>query len=149
MKAGQRALLMKKIMMGMQMGKTNVLRKLIKSMLSTEAFKEKHGIKEIYFGNADDQKMYPHIVFSFDQINNDDLHRDDISLVIDIYDKSTEAVLVEDIADDIEVMFDAENLPQDEILPTFYLDARRPVVEEDKEIQHRQIEVIVQNYEKE
>lgn len=140
---------MKKIMMGMQMGKTNVLRKLIKSMLSAETFKKKHGIKEIYFGNADDQKMYPHIVFFFDQINNDDLHRDDISLVIDIYDKSTEAVLVEDIADDIELMFDAENLPQDEILPTFYLDVRRPVVEEDKEIQHRQIEVIVQNYEKE
>ena len=129
------------------MSRTNNLRKLVKSMLSAAKFKADHGIKEIYYELADDDKMYPHIVFSFDNINTGDLYRHDLSLMIDIYDKSDSAFLVEEIADDVEDMFNAANLPQDSILPTFYLEARRQVIDEDKKIRHRQIEVIVQNYE--
>lgn len=129
------------------MSRTNKLRKLVKSILGESKFKAKHGIKEIYYELASDNKMYPHIVFSFDGINTGDLYRHDLSLIIDIYDKSDSAYLVEQIADDVEDMFNAENLPQDTILPTFYLEARRPVIDEDKKIKHRQIEVIVQNYE--
>lgn len=129
------------------MGRTNELRKLVRTILGESSFIDRHGIKEIYHEIASDDKMYPHIVFSFDDINTGDLYRHDLSLIIDIYDKSDSAYLVESIADDIEDMFNAENLPQDTILPTFYLEARRPVADEDKKIRHRQIEVIVQNYE--
>lgn len=125
--------------------RTNSLRKLVKEMLSK--VNAEHGNKEVFYELANDDKMYPHIVFSFDNINTGDLYRHDLSLIIDIYDKSDSAYLVESIADDVEDMFNAINLPQDTILPTFYLEARRPVPEEDKSIRHRQIEVIVQNYE--
>lgn len=125
--------------------RTNELRKLVRLLLGR--FKDEHGIKEIYYELARDDKMYPHIVFSFDNINTGDLYRHDLSLVIDIYDKSDSAYLVEQIADDVEDMFNALNLPQDTILPTFFLEARRSVLDEDKKIRHRQIDVIVQNYE--
>ena len=129
------------------MGRTNELRKLVMSLLGDANFKEEYGIKEIYHEIASDDKMYPHIVYSFDRINTGDLYRHDLSLTIDIYDKANSAYLIEQIADDVEDMFNAENLPQDKILPTFYLESRIPIIDEDKKIKHRQIEVIVQNYE--
>lgn len=116
-------------------------------MLGEWEFSAEHGIKEVYYEIASDDKMYPHIVFSFDTINTGDLYRHDLSLIIDIYDKADSAYLIEQIADDVEDMFNAENLPQDTVLPTFYLEARRQVPDEDKRIKHRQIEVTVQNYE--
>ena len=129
------------------MSRTNELRNLVKSMLGEWELNAEHGIKEVYYEIASDDKMYPHIVFSFDTINTGDLYRHDLSLIIDIYDKADSAYLIEQIADDVEDMFNAENLPQDTVLPTFYLEARRQVPDEDKRIKHRQIEVTVQNYE--
>lgn len=131
----------------MEMNRTNELRKLVKSMLSEKKFTEENKIKDVYYENADDEAMFPHIVFDFDTVNLGDLHRKDKSLVIDIYDKSDSAFLVEKIADEIEDMFNAKNLPQENILPTFFLEDRRTVLDEDKKIRHRQIEIIVQNYE--
>lgn len=131
------------------MSRTNDLRKLVKSILSEKSFIEKYGIKKVYFELADDSSIYPHIVFAFDYVNTGDLFRHDLSLIIDIYTKGYSAFTVEDICDDLEDMFNAENLPQDTILPTFFLENRRPVPEEDKSIKHRQIEILVQNYEEE
>lgn len=130
------------------MSRINNVRKLVQSILSNSAITAKHGIKCVSFEDADDDNLFPHIVFSFDTINLGDLSRKDLSLIIDIYDKSDSADLVEEIADDIEDMFNAKNLPQETILPTFYLENRRPVKDEDKKIRHRQIEIIVQNYER-
>lgn len=130
----------------MGMSKTNELRKLVNSMLSEKNFTEKNNIKDIFYENADDDAMFPHLVFVFDTVNLGDLHRKDKSLVIDIYDKSDSAFLVEKIADDIEDMFNAKNIPQENILPTFFLENRRTIPDEDKKIRHRQIEVLVQNY---
>lgn len=131
------------------MGRTNKLRKLVKSVLSDEHFIQTYGIKGVWFEVADEEKMYPHITFQFDQINTGDLYRHDLSLIIDLYDKGTSALVVEQMADDVEDMFNAKNLPQEAILPTFYLERRNVVMDEDKMIRHRQIEIIVQNYEEE
>lgn len=131
------------------MGRTNNLRKLVKSVLSNEHFIQTYGIKGVWFEVADEEKMYPHITFQFDQINTGDLCRHDLSLIIDLYDKGTSALVVEQMADDVEDMFNAKNLPQEAILPTFYLERRNVVMDEDKMIRHRQIEIIVQNYEEE
>lgn len=131
------------------MGRTNKLRKLVKSVLSDEYFIQTYGIKGVWFEAADKEKMYPHITFQFDQINTGDLYRHDLSLIIDLYDKGTSTLVVEQMADDVEDMFNAKNLPQEGILPTFYLERRNVVMDEDKMIRHRQIEIIVQNYEEE
>ena len=130
----------------MEMSKTNELKKLVNSMLGEEAFVKKNGIKKTYFEVADDEEIYPHLVFSFERINLGDLHRKDILLIVDIFDKSESSVLVENIADEVEDMFNAKNLPQEKILPTFFLENRRAVPDEDKKIRHRQIEILVQNY---
>lgn len=131
------------------MGRTNELRKLVKSILSNEDFIQAHGIKGVWFEVADEENMYPHITFQFDQINTGDLYRHDLSLIIDLYDKGTSAHTVESMADAVEDMFNAKNLPQESILPTFYIERRNSVMDEDKMIRHRQIEIVIQNYEEE
>ena len=131
------------------MSRTNNLKKLVKSILSEKNFIEEYGIKEVYFEQASDDAMFPHIVFAFDAVGTGDLNRHDLLLVVDVYAKGCSTELIEDTCDEIEDMFDAANLPQDTILPTFFLESRRRVLDNDKSIRHRQIEILVQNYEEE
>lgn len=130
------------------MSKTNEIRKLITSKLTNEEFVKRYGIKSVSYENADDDKMFPHIVFTLENINLGDLSRRDNILMIDVWDKSDSANLAEDIADEIEEMFWAQNMPQDLILPTFFLENRRTVKDEDKKIRHKQLEISIQNYER-
>ena len=123
------------------MSKTNDLRLLIQSKLKSVC-------EDVYYENAKDDAMYPHCVFSFGNILNDDLHRSDLTVEIDVWDKSMSAGVIEDLCDDIEAMFNASNLPQETILPTFFLMNRVAVPDEDKKIRHRLIKVLVQNYER-
>lgn len=122
------------------MGKTNELRKLVKSMLLTVT-------KEVCYRRASDDAMYPHIVFRFKPIDLGDLHRDDIMCEINLWHKGNTAE-IEDMADKVEMLFNAENLPQDTILPTFFKVDRADVDDEDKTIEHRLIRVQIQNYER-
>lgn len=126
----------------MPMNRTNELRKLIKSRLGTVC-------SRVYYDTADDSGMYPHIVFSYDNIDTGDLHRHDMMVNVDIWDKSKSAFTIETLADRVEDLFCAVNLPQDTILPTFFLAGRKSIPDEDKRIKHRLIKVVVQNYEKE
>ena len=125
------------------MSRTNDLRELVQNKLLT--------IEEInsnaYYENADENNMYPHIVFSFSQ-NLDLQIRSDITIDIDIWDKSTNATVIENVADKVEDLFNSTNNPQETILPTFYLIDRKKVPDEDKRIKHRLIRVLCQNYEK-
>lgn len=123
------------------MSKTNDLRTLVKQMISPVC-------ASTYYEVASKDALYPHIVFSFPDINIGDLHRDDISLYLDIWDKSHNADVVEELADKVERVFDNQNMPQDTILPTFYVTNRTPVPDEDKQIRHRLIIVEIQNYER-
>ena len=130
------------------MSKTNEIRKLVTSKLTNEEFVKRYGIKSVSYENADDDKVFPHIVFTLENINLGDLSRRDNILMIDVWDKSDSANLAEDIADEIEEMFWAQNMPQDLILPTFFLENRRTVKDEDKKIRHKQLEISIQNYER-
>ena len=121
--------------------KTNALRKVIQEKLNTVC-------QRVYYENADDGAMYPHCVFSFNNIDTGDSNRSDVMLEIDVWDKNAKAAVVEDLCDDIEELFNSENMPQDEILPTFYLVSRNSVRDEDKLIRHRLIRIQVQKYER-
>lgn len=123
------------------MSKTNDLRKLIQSRLKTVC-------ENVYYEHADDEKLYPHITYEFVTNVNDDLYRSDINLDVDIFDKSSSATLIEDLADDVEKLFNNKNLPQDTILPTFFLIDRKSVPDEDKKIRHRLVRILIQNYER-
>lgn len=123
------------------MSKTNELRKLIVESLKPICDK-------VFYENADDENMYPHVVYSFNPVDLGDLFRDDLILNIDVWDKAESASRVEDICDSIESIFNAENLPQEKILPTFFRISRTPVKDEDKTIRHRLLRFQIQNYER-
>lgn len=129
------------------MSKTNELRKAVIDRFTPE-WKSAHGVKGVSYEIIPDDVMYPHIVFSFDNVNQTDLSRDDVRMIIDVWDKSKAAANVENIADAVEVLFDAVNDPQTEVLPTYYIESRRTVLDEDKTIRHKQITITIQNYER-
>lgn len=124
------------------MSKTNELKKLVQSLLEQIT-------DEVSFEIAREKELYPHIVFSFASVNSPDLNRDDVYIDIDVWDKGTSTELIEDICDDIEKTFKNLNDPQDTILPTFYIEGRKSVTDQDKAIKHRLLNIVAQTYEKE
>ncbi len=121
------------------MSKTAELRQLITAQLNTAS-----GIT--YYRDAPDDAKYPYKTFELTAANLGDINRDDIDLCVDIWDHSTNCKAVEIIADEIENLFNAKNLPQPGILPTFFRDSRYQVTEDDKTIQHIQLHFLVHNY---
>lgn len=122
------------------MSKTADLRKLITAQLNTTA-------GATYYLTAPDNADYPYKTFELSRIALGDLARDDVDLCIDLWDKHTDTKRIDEIADRLEDLFNAANLPQETILPTFFRESRYPVIDEDKTIKHIQMHFTVQNYE--
>lgn len=118
--------------------RTNELRKLIREMLLPIC-------NDVFYRLADENTLYPHIVFEFHKLDLGDLYRQDYLLYIDVWDK--DVMHIEDMCDQIERIFNNNNKPQDTILPTFFIESREDIADEDKTIQHRLIKVECQNYE--
>ena len=87
-------------------------------------------------------------MFTLDSVAFTDA-RDDIYLDVDVWDKSLDSKVVEDIADQVEAMFDGVNLPAPPIYPTFFRDFRYAMSDPDKTLQHIQLRFLVQLYEEE
>ena len=121
------------------MARTNDLKKLIQEELKTIT-------SEVYFQQARDNALYPHIVFNFRDINLGDLSRQDYVLEVDVWDKGTLTTTVDALADDVEDLLHTENLPQENVLPTFYKIDRKSIIDSDKDIKHRLIRFQIQNY---
>ena len=121
--------------------RTNDLKKLVQTQLKTVT-------ENAYYEVANNDAVYPHLVFSFRRIDLNDLSRQDYVLQVDVWDRNSKTQRVDDLADEVENLLQAQNLPQQNILPTFYLIDRKTVEDEDKMIRHRQIQFQVQNYER-
>ncbi len=121
------------------MARTNDLKKLIQEELMTVT-------SEVYFQQARDNALYPHIVFNFREISLGDLSRQDYVLEVDVWDKGTLTTTVDALADDVEDLLHTENLPQENVLPTFYKIDRKSIIDSDKDIKHRLIRFQIQNY---
>jgi hypothetical protein len=119
--------------------RTNDLKILLKTKLNTLT-------SNVFFEQATDDALYPHIVFSFRTIELGDLSRKDYILEVDVWDKGTNSTNVDELADKVEDLLQAQNLPQTNILPTFYLIDRKSVLDPDKDIKHRLIRFQIQNY---
>jgi hypothetical protein len=100
----------------------------------------------VYYVLADDDAMYPHIVFNLSRSAKYDLARDDITLDVDIFTKDEKEA--QDLADAVEKMFNNLNDPQNNFLPTFFTERITNVIESDKSIRHKSVEITVQNYER-
>lgn len=120
------------------MSKTYSLRMIIQSNINP--------IVKLFHMDADKDKLFPHAVYHFENIDLGDINRDDLILVIDIWDKGTDTSRIEEIADRIEALFNAANLPNEDVLPTFYRISRKPIDDEDKTMIHRQLKFQIQNY---
>lgn len=125
--------------MANEVTRTNDLKKLIQTKLKTLA-------TNVYFEEAADNALYPHIVFTFRTIDLGDLARQDYILEVDIWDKGTSTTQVDELSDKVEDLLQAKNLPQTNILPTFYKIDRKSIKDEDKSIKHRLIKFQIQNY---
>lgn len=120
------------------MSKTNSLRKIIQSKIDS--------VVSCYYRTADPDALFPHAVYDFENIDLGDINRDDLILIVDLWDKGSDTSGLEEMADQIEEMFNAANLPNEEVLPTFYRISRKPVDDEDKTIMRRQLKFQIQNY---
>lgn len=129
------------------MSKTNDLRKTVMNLLGS-TWQTSNGVKGVSYEVIPTDAIFPHIVFSFDNVIQTDLSRDDVRMIIDVWDKNKSAFDVENIADEVEKVFDGINSPQTTVLPTFYIESRRTVLDEDKTIRHKQLNIIIQNYER-
>jgi len=121
--------------------RTNDLKILIQTKLKTIA-------TNVYFEQAADSAIFPHVVFDFRQVDLQDLSRQDYILEVDVWTKGTNTTTVDELADQIEDLLQAQNLPQTRILPTFYKIDRRSIIDPDKTLKHRQIRFQIQNYKK-
>ena len=121
------------------MSKTKDLRKVIQTYLLTVC-------DNVFYEVASDDQMFPHIVWNLTRVNLGDIHRDDFILDVDLWDRDTDAKDIDDTADAIEEMFNANNDPQETILPTFFRIDRKNVMDEDKRIKHRILSFQIQNY---
>ena len=119
--------------------RTNDLKKLVQEKLKTLT-------TNVYFETAADNALYPHVVFSFREINLGDLSRQDYTLEVDVWSKGTNTTSIDELADKVEDLLHTQNLPQTNILPTFYKVDRKSILDSDKSIKHRLIRFQIQNY---
>ena len=123
------------------MSKTAALRKLIKEQMQTTQ-------GESYYRIAPPTASFPYKTFTLTDTTFLEA-RDDFTLEIDIWDQAPDPKTAEEIADQIEQLLAAANLPRPPIYPTFYRDARYTLDDPDKTLQHIQLRFLVQLYKEE
>ena len=120
------------------MSKTADLRKLVKEQLQTIQ-------GNTYHREAPNDAAFPYKTFTLQSVTFTDA-RDDFDLCVDIWHRGDWKV-VEEIADQIEELFQNTNLPQETILPTFFRENRYNLEDPDKTLKHIQLRFVVQLYE--
>ena len=122
------------------MSKTLALRKLIQEKLQTVQGGS-------YHRNAPNDANFPYKTFTLSNVGFPDSARDDMNLDVDIWDRSNDWKTVEEVADQIEALFNNANLPRPPIYPTFFRENRNNLDDPDKSLQHIQLHFLVQLYE--
>ena len=124
------------------MSKTATLRKLIFEKLQTVP-------GESFHRSASKDTAFPYKTFSLTSVAFPDSLRDDLELEVDIWDQAKDWKAVEELADQIEELFNDANLPQPGIFPTFFRENRYNLDDPDKTLQHIQLRFLVQLYKEE
>lgn len=119
--------------------KTASLRTLVTGLIRTL-------IPRVYYRRASNRADYPYAVFDFSRVDIGDPDLDIFDLCVDLWDRAESSSAIDDIADELEALLNRRNDPQDTILPTFFREARYPVDDPDKDIQHLQLTFMVELY---
>lgn len=124
------------------MGKTSALRKLVRDKLKTVP-------GETYHKKASKNAAYPYKVFRLDNVAFPNPDRDDMELEIDLWNRGEDPKPLEDIADQIETLFNGAIYPAPPIYPAFFRENRYDLDDPDKNLQHIQLRFLVQLHETE
>ncbi len=116
----------------------NSLLKIVKNHLKT-----KHD--RVYHEEAPNNAKYPYIVFEITQGLKNSM-RDDLILMVDIWDRNKDTMPIEDLTDTIDKLFHEANLPSENVLPTFYRETRLKVDDPDKTLKRRQLRFAIHTY---
>lgn len=121
--------------------KTVELRKIVEMLL-------KEVNNNVYYVEATNKSPFPYIVFDFNTVDLNNYPREDVFLVVDVWDKSDDTMIIENLADDIEKKLNRLNYPTATVLPTFFLSTRYNLSDENKLLKRRQLRFEIQNYER-
>ena len=124
------------------MSKTTTLRKLI-----TEKMRTVPG--GTYHRTAPKDEPYPYKVFTLSSVAFPNSDRDDLELEVDLWARGQDPKALEDIADDIEALFNGKIYPAPPIYPAFFRENRYDLEDPDKTLQHIQLRFLVQLHETE
>lgn len=124
------------------MAKTKTLRKLINTKLQTVP-------GGAYHKRAPKDAAYPYKTFTLTSVAFPNTDRDDLELEVDLWDRAPDPKALEDIADQIETMFNGQIYPDPPIYPAFYRENRYDLDDPDKTLQHIQLRFLVQLHETE
>lgn len=124
------------------MSKTKALRKLVNEKLKTVQ-------GETYHRKASKTAAYPYKVFQIASVAFPNLDRDDMELEVDLWNRGEDPKILEDIADEIEALFNGAIFPAPPIYPAFFRENRYDLEDPDKELQHIQLRFLVQLHETE
>ena len=116
----------------------NKLLLIIKAYLET-----KH--ERVYHEHAPSDAVFPYLVYEVTEGFKNGC-RDDLTLIIDIWDRNQSSMEIEELTDTIDRLFDNANLPTDYVLPTFYRESRLKIEDPDKTLKRRQLRFSVQTY---
>lgn len=108
------------------------MRRVIEARLNS--IKTEHGIAEISYRLASEDAMYPHVVWDIGGIVPNDQGRQDFTFDVHVWARDQAQAF--EIADAVIDLFSYANVPQADILPTFYESSAFPVDDPDKTIIH-------------
>lgn len=124
------------------MSKTKLLRKLVKEKLQTVP-------GETYHKKASKDATYPYKVFTLTSAAFPNIDRDDTELEVDLWNRGEDPKPLEDIADEVESLFNGTVYPAPPIYPAFFRENRYDLEDPDKDLQHIQLRFLVQLHETE
>lgn len=121
---------------------TNELRKVIYSLLTSTIT-----TAPVFYGTADDESMFPHVVFTLESTDYGYLDRHDYRVEIDVWTKD-DIYNAEAMADSIIAALNADLAQDTDLLVAFFIDDRKELPDEDKSISHIRIKSIAQTHER-
>lgn len=100
--------------------------------------------ERVYHEDAPSNAKYPYLVYSVS--DGFKTHRDDLTLIVDIWDRNDSAMNVEDLTDKIDIGLDSKSIHNDYVVATLFREGRLSIGDPDKTLKRRQLRFSVQTY---
>lgn len=102
-----------------------------------------------YNDRAPTNSKYPYLIIDSSSVSINEYPRIDISLELNVWDRSQNYSSVNRVADEIQLFFDRKSFVNDQYVFTFYIDSRDNLDDEDKTLKRCLIKYDLEIYSKE